>query len=64
MTVLAKTVRCRGVSIDPYRLNEAPLDIPALLVHHFPHQGPYLGVYATIDVPGHLRLGDTLQVLN
>lgn len=64
MTVLTKTVRCQGVSVDPQRLYDPPLDIPALLVQHFPQHGPYLGVYATIDTPGFLRVGDTLQVLN
>jgi len=68
MTVISKTVRCRGVSVDPLDLDEddgdvvEELDIPELLIKHFPEHGPYLGVYAIVDKPGCLRVGDTLAV--
>ena len=63
MTVLSKTVRCEGVSIDPTD-PEHVLDIPGLLVEHFPEHGPYLGAYAAVDTPGEISLGDDFSLLN
>jgi len=62
--VLARTVRCQGVSVDPLRPQDEPLDIPALLAQHYPQYGPYLGVYAAIETPGILHLGSRLELLN
>jgi MOSC domain-containing protein YiiM len=39
------------------------LDIPELLIKHFPEHGPYLGVYAVVDAPGKLSTGDTFEIL-
>jgi uncharacterized protein YcbX len=64
LTVISKTVRCKGVSIDPDEYpNAACLDVPRLLTQHYPQYGPYLGVYAVVDVPGSMRIGSefTLQ---
>ena len=63
LTVINKTVRCKGVSVDP--LDPANiLDIPELLIKHFPEHGPFLGVYAVVDAPGTLSLGDELQLFD
>lgn len=67
LSVIAKTVRCRGVSVDPEDGQgdgaAAALDVPDLLVRHFPEHGPYLGVYAVVEGPGVISLGDELSVL-
>jgi hypothetical protein len=63
LTVLSKTVRCDGVSVDP-KDPTTIVDVPKLLTDYFPEHGPFLGIYAAIDEPAHLSLGDQLQVLN
>jgi uncharacterized protein len=68
LSVIAKTVRCRGVSVDPDDWQgdgafAAVVDVPDLLVRHFPEHGPYLGVYAVVERPGTISLGDELSVL-
>lgn len=63
LKVLSKTVRCKGVSVDPLDIDRV-LDIPSLLVEHFPEHGPYLGVYAAVESTGSLALGDDLTLLN
>lgn len=62
-TVIAKTVRCEGVGIDPNNPEQGCLDIPALLMENFDY-GPFLGVYAVIDTAGSVAVGDQLQLLN
>ena len=42
--------------LDP----DTVLDIPKLLAKYFPEHGPYLGVYAVIDDPGVLSIGDKI----
>jgi uncharacterized protein YcbX len=61
LTVISKTVRCNGVSVDPSD-PDIVLDIPHLLTTHFPQHGPYLGVYAVVDKPGSLRIKDDLII--
>ena len=61
LKILNKTVRCDGVSVDPLD-PEAVLDIPKLLTQNFPEHGPYLGVYAVIEDPGVISLGDTVAL--
>ena len=61
MKVISKTVRCDGVSIDPL-IPDNILDIPKLLVEHFPQHGPYLGVYAVVEEGGTIALGDDLSM--
>jgi uncharacterized protein len=64
MRVISRTVRCQGVSVDPLddpNLNE--VDIPGLLAKHFPQHGPYLGVYAVIESPGTLAVGQELAIV-
>mmetsp|Transcript_25411 Transcript_25411/g.62522 ORF Transcript_25411/g.62522 Transcript_25411/m.62522 type:complete len:278 (-) Transcript_25411:108-941(-) len=61
MKVISKTVRCDGISVD-HRDPESVLDIPKLLVKHFPQHGPYLGVYATVQEGGKIELGDDLSI--
>jgi len=65
LKILNKTVRCQGVSVDPLDDPEhtVPLDIPELLMRHFPEHGPYLGVYCVLEEPGTLSLGDTLRLV-
>jgi len=55
LDVISKTVRCNGVSVDPYDLDRPPIDIPGLLAKNFPEYGPYLGVYAVVREGGMLR---------
>lgn len=63
LSILSKTVRCDGVSVDP--LNpDTVLDIPKLLARNFPEHGPYLGIYAVIEDPGVISLGDTVKLLD
>ena len=63
LEVISKTVRCEGVSIDP--LDPASvLDIPKLLLQHFPDRGPYLGVYAVVRKAGNMALGDEVKMLD
>jgi uncharacterized protein YcbX len=62
LAVIGKTVRCKGISVDPNDLGHV-LDIPELLIKHFPEHGPYLGVYAVVDAPGKLSTGDTFEIL-
>lgn len=61
LSILSKTVRCDGVSIDPLD-PDTIVDIPKVLVQHFPEHGPYLGIYAAIDDSGEISLGDTLRL--
>ena len=63
--VISKTVRCEGISIDPYdkEENQVPLDVPQLLQKHFPEHGPYLGVYAVVREGGSLCEGTCLKVI-
>ena len=63
LKVINKTVRCKGVSVDPLDIDNV-LDIPALLIKHFPEQGPFLGVYCIVETEGSLSLGDRLRLLN
>ena len=69
------TVRCEGVGIDPLDPNREKVDVPKLLAKHYPEYGPYLGVYASLEVidgDGNsddigidklLSVGDTLELL-
>ena len=59
--VCSRTVRCDGVSIDPYDQN-LNIDIPSILNKHYPNYGPYLGVYAVIENPGMLSVDDFLKI--
>ncbi|GKY90661.1 hypothetical protein MPSEU_000039500 [Mayamaea pseudoterrestris] len=63
LTVISKTVRCKGVSINPSEYpNFTCLDVPKLLAQHYPQHGPYLGVYAVVDAPGSMQIGSVLQL--
>jgi hypothetical protein len=62
LTVISKTVRCKGVSVDPTEVDGAVMNIPSLLVQHFPEHGPYLGVYAVADVPGSIQIGSRFTI--
>lgn len=72
--VLTKTVRCEGIGIDPLDPTTGKIDMPKLLSEHYPEHGPYLGVYASLEVveSGNgdssdagklLSIGDTLELL-
>lgn len=70
--VLTKTVRCEGIGIDPLDPSTEKLDIPKLLSKNYPEHGPYLGVYASLELIGGdegggsgklLSVGDTLELL-
>lgn len=61
MKVISKTVRCDGISVDPLD-PKSVLDIPKLLIEHFPQHGPYLGVYATVEEGGEIGVGDDLSI--
>jgi uncharacterized protein YcbX len=63
MDVIQRTVRCDAVSVDPLVFPDDMLDIPALLVKHFPEHGPYLGVYAHVEEGGTIQLGDSVSLL-
>ena len=57
--ICSRTVRCDGIAIDPTKPEET-IDLPNLLNKHYPQYGPYLGVYAVVDIPGLLAVGDKL----
>jgi len=70
--VLTKTVRCEGIGIDPLDPGSGKLDMPKLLSKNYPEHGPYLGVYASLEVVGGgegdatgklLLVGDTLELI-
>ncbi len=70
--VLTRTVRCDGIGIDPLDPSRGKLDMPKLLSKNYPEHGPYLGVYASLEVIGGdnedgngtlLSVGDTLELL-
>lgn len=67
--VVARTVRCAGVGIDPLQPELGALDVPKLLTEHFPEHGPYLGVYVVVrggskDVAGlRMSVGDNIRVV-
>ena len=63
LEVISKTVRCDGVSVDPLEYPNNVLDIPSLMMKHFPEQGPYLGVYAIVKKGGTITLGDDIKLL-
>jgi uncharacterized protein YcbX len=64
LKVISTTVRCDGVSVDPLDHPDlAVLDIPKLLVTHFPEHGPYLGVYAVAEEGGAMAIGDDVVLL-
>ena len=65
LEIIQRTVRCEGVSIDPLDDPETRerLDIPKLLVEHYPQYGPYLGVYAVVLQGGEIGVGDELRLI-
>ncbi|KAL3781620.1 hypothetical protein HJC23_001997 [Cyclotella cryptica] len=67
--VVSRTVRCAGVGVDPLCPELGVLDIPSLLLKHFPQHGPYLGVYAVVEhydrfCGGAISVGDTFRVVD
>eukprot|EP00569_Conticribra_weissflogii_P018737 CAMPEP_0171447854 /NCGR_PEP_ID=MMETSP0881-20121228/39319_1 /TAXON_ID=67004 /ORGANISM="Thalassiosira weissflogii, Strain CCMP1336" /LENGTH=370 /DNA_ID=CAMNT_0011972275 /DNA_START=416 /DNA_END=1531 /DNA_ORIENTATION=- len=71
LRIVSRTVRCDGVGVDPCKPELGKLDIPKLLVEHFPEYGPYLGVYAIVekdslkgDSGQRLCVGDSLRVVD
>ena len=62
LKIINKTVRCDGVGVDPLDPKGEQLDIPALLMEHFPETGPYLGVYCVLKEAGTLSKGDKLRL--
>ena len=67
LRALSRTVRCRGISLDPFdeQHGSTELDIPALLVEHFPQHGPFLGIYASLEqAPFSLAVGDELMLVD
>ncbi|KAL7506362.1 hypothetical protein ACHAXN_003659 [Cyclotella atomus] len=64
--VVSRTVRCAGIGIDPLHPEQSTLDVPSLLIEHFPQHGPYLGVYAVVDdtsYGGSIAVGDSFRLL-
>lgn len=67
--ITSRTVRCAGIGVDPLQPELGTIDIPKLLTKHFPHHGPYLGIYAVVDQVegfncGQLCVGDTFRVVD
>ncbi|KAL7478343.1 hypothetical protein ACHAW6_004109 [Cyclotella cf. meneghiniana] len=67
--IVSRTVRCAGVGVDPLCPELGVIDIPSLLVKHFPQHGPYFGVYAVVERcdnfrGGEISVGDTFRVVD
>lgn len=62
LSVVKQTVRCEGISIDPLD-PENVLEIPKILTKEFPEYGPFFGVYAVVDEPGTIQIGDSVAVV-
>jgi uncharacterized protein YcbX len=62
LSVIKQTVRCEGINVDPLD-PEHVLDIPKLLIQEFPEYGPFFGVYAVIDEPGTIQIGDSVGIV-
>ena len=62
LSVIQRTVRCDGVSIDPLDPT-TELDIPKLLAQNYPEHGPFLGVYAMVDKGGTMSIGDSVNTI-
>lgn len=65
--IVSRTVRCAGIGVDPLHPKQGILDIPKLLIDHFPEHGPYLGVYAIVDdmsCGGTISVGDGFRVVD
>ena len=63
LSIIKRTVRCEGISYDSLDQDNV-LNIPNLLAKHYPMYGPYFGVYAVIDEPGTMKIGDTVSVID
>ena len=64
--IVSRTVRCAGVGIDPLHPEQGVLDIPQLLMEHYPEHGPYFGVYAVVEqnsCGGTISVGDCFQCI-
>jgi uncharacterized protein YcbX len=64
LAVIQKMVRCEATLVDPTDPADPYPEIVKLLVKHFPEHGPYLGVYAVVDQPGSIALGQKFQVVD
>jgi hypothetical protein len=60
LRVIKRTVRCEGVSSDPWTSSAPVIDVPAALQRHFPQHGPFLGVYAQVVTGGVVKVGDAV----
>jgi uncharacterized protein YcbX len=69
--IINKTVQCTGISYDPNDYNNNKnnsddnmnpnkvLNIPQLLMDHFPQYGSYFGIYCRVEQYGTIKAGDT-----
>jgi uncharacterized protein YcbX len=64
LAVIQKTVRCEATHVDPTDPADPYPEIVKLLVKHFPEHGPFLGVYAVVDQPGSLAIGQEFKVVD
>jgi uncharacterized protein YcbX len=67
LRIVSITVRCAGIGIDPLHPEQGSLDVPKLLMEHFPEHGPYFGVYAVVDdtsCGGTISVGDHFRLVD
>ena len=63
--VIARTVRCDAINVDPVTGNRwaGGRDLVGEIAGNFPEHGPYLGVYARVVGGGSMGIGGRWGVL-
>lgn len=61
LRIVAPDPRCAITAVDPYT-GQRDFDVPRLMLPYRPsRRAPYFGVYAAVESPGRVLLGDTVE---